>query len=80
MTVQEVWQAEIVSLGLLEVVQAEVEEAARNLALVAHVDACPATQLEGVDIEMNMGIITGCGDGWYCDKAKEIQGLGGSDE
>ena len=50
-------------------------EAADAFGLAAHVDACPATVCESVDIETNIGIITGCGDGWYCEKAEALQRL-----
>ena len=49
------------------------EKAIDAYALAAHVDAC---QREGPPPSYaDMYFTPKCGDGWYCDKAKEIEEL-----
>ncbi len=46
-------------------------------ALAAHVDACIWHMTPKDDHNINMEyVVTRCGDGWYCEKAKAIQELG----
>ena len=52
-------------------------QAADEYALVVHVGACEQRRFTEAEPAMAS---TRCGNDWYCDKAQEIKGLGGSDE
>ena len=72
MTVKEVWEAEIVSLGLLEVVQAEVEEGTRK-AMLAVLD-------EAFNDEAHHPALCGVWSAAFNDLLRErIERLGESD-
>lgn len=76
MTIEEAWDAlRITSPDLCgsDITSLRAQAAVRAAMLVAHVDAC--VKGKSTELTTEPTHYHNCGDGWYCERAREIQAL-----